>query len=343
MDRRTFLTGITVVLGTAPAAEAQAAERVPRIAFLRTAPGESPGPSTTSASEAWVSWRLSAAVAADAFRQGLRELGYVEGHNIIVERQWGRGSTGRFPEFAAEVVRLNLDAIVAANDAAGHAAQRVTKTAPIVIPFMTDPVGDGFVVSLARPGGNITGLTNQSADLTAKRLQLLKEAIPAISRMAVLTDAADKSYRQVAREAEAAARALGVHPQSREVTSPRALEDAFEMMTRDSAGAVFVVGGTMLFANRARLAEHALKHRLPMMCWLREYVDGCLMSYSANLPDLFRRAATYVDKILKGAKPADLPIEQPTKFELVINLKTAKALGLTIPPSLLLRADEVIR
>ena len=185
---------------------------------------------------------------------------------------------------------------MAVNDSAGHAAQKVTKTIPIVIPFMTDPVGDGFVATLARPGGNITGLTNQSADLTAKRLQLFKEAIPNVSRMALLTDATDQSYRLVAREARDPGRALGLQLQPRDVTSPSELEGAFETMTREGAGAVFVVGGTMLFANRARLAEHALKRRLPMMCWLREYVEvGCLMSYSASLPDPFRRAATYVD------------------------------------------------
>ncbi len=225
------------------------------------------------------------------------------------------------------MVRLKVDVIVAANGPAGYAAQAATRTIPIVIPVMSDPVGDGFVASLARPGG-----------------KLLKEALPTFSPMALLVDRSEAQPDLRVREAESAARVVGVqlHPIV-EARSPGDLNGVFSTITKEGARAVFVVGGTMLTANRVQLAEHALKPRLPMMCHFRENVAaGCLMSYWASLTDLFRHAATYVDKILKGAKPGDIPVEQPTKFELVINLKTAKALGLSIPPSLLARADEVI-
>jgi ABC-type uncharacterized transport system substrate-binding protein len=319
---------IVLVLGllASPiAGEAQRKGQVPRIAFLSsTSPGTSP--------------------ATEAFLQGLRDLGYSEGKNIIVEWRWGRGTTQRFPEFAADVVRLKVDVIVAANSPAGYAAQAATRTIPIVIPTMNDPVGDGFVANLARPGGNITGLTFQQREIQSKRLQLFKEALPISSPMALLVDLSEAHSHLSAREAESAARELGVrlHPLV-EARSPGDLNGVFGTITKEGARAVFVVGSTMLYANRVQLAEHARKGRLPMMCQVGENVAaGCLMSYGASLPHLFRRAATFVDKILKGAKPADLPVEQPTKFELVINMKTAKALGLTIPPSLLLRADQVI-
>jgi putative ABC transport system substrate-binding protein len=302
---------------------AQPAESVARIGFLSTT--SSPDSPTTI-----------------AFRQGLRELGYVEGQNILIEWRWGGGKTERFPDFAAEMVKLNVDVIVAANDAAGRAAQQATKSIPIVSLF-GDPVGSGLVATLARPGGNITGLTTQSPDVTAKRLQLLKEAVPKVSRIAVLADTNDRSYQESLKEAEGAARSLGLQLRLYEVGTPNQLDGAFATMARDHAGAVFLVGGTMLYANRRGLAERALKSRLPMMCGVRENVDaGCLISYGAGLTDSFRRAAYFVDKILKGAKPADLPVEQPTKFELVINMRTAKALGMTIPDSLLLRADHII-
>ena len=209
---------------------------------------------------------------------------------------------------------------------------------------MADPVGDGFVVSLARPGGNITGLTFQSPELPGKRLQLLKEALPPGSRVALLIDINDRNHHSLSREVESAARAVGVqlHPIV-EARRPGDLDGVFGTITREHAGAVLSVGATVLYANRVQVAEHALKGRLPMMCDTRANVEaGCLMSYGASLTDLFHRAATYVDKLLKGVKPADLPVERPTKFEFVINLKTAKALGLTIPQSLLLRADHVI-
>jgi putative ABC transport system substrate-binding protein len=233
---------------------------------------------------------------------------------------------------------------VAANPAAGYAAQAATRTIPIVIAGMSDPVGDGFVASLARPGGNITGLAVQRRDIQGKRLQILKEALPTFSPMALLVDRSETQSDVSVREAESAAQVIGVrlHPLV-EARSPGDLDGVFGTITKEGARAVFIVGGGMLYANRVQLAEHALKARLPMMCHFRENVAaGCLMSYGASLTDLFRHAATFVDKILKGANPSDLPIEQPTKFELVINLKTAKALGLTIPQSLLLRADQVI-
>jgi putative ABC transport system substrate-binding protein len=328
MDRRAFIGTLAGGLLSAPlAAEGQQAGKIPRIAFIA-----SPSPGTSPPIE--------------AFLQGLRDLGYFEGKNIIVEWRWGRGTLERFPEFAADVVRLKVDVIVAANPAAGYAAQAATRTIPIVIAGMSDPVGDGFVASLARPGGNITGLAVQRRDVQGKRLQLLKEALPTFSPMALLVDRSESEAQSdlSVREAESAAQVIGVrlHPLV-EARSPGDLNAVFSTITKEGARAVFVVGGGMLYANRVQLAEHALKARLPMMCHFRENVAaGCLMSYGASLTNLFRHAATFVDKILKGANPSDLPVEQPTKFELVINLKTARALGLSIPPSLLLRANQVI-
>ena len=324
---RRFALKVTLALGVLSGslvAEAQQVDRVARIAFLATSP--SPDSPTTA-----------------AFRQGLKELGYVEGRNIIIEWRWGGGKTERFPEFAAEVVKLNVDVIVAANDAAGRAAQQMTKSIPIVIATMGDPVSSGFVATLARPGGNITGLSLQTTDLAAKSFQLLKEAIPNVSRVAILVDTNDQSYRQALKEIQVAARLLGIQLRVHEVSHAGELNSAFASITKERVGAVFLIGGTMFYANRAGLAEHALKRHLPMMCGATGSMDtGCLMSYSARLTDRFRRAAYMVDKILKGAKPADLPVEQPTTFELVINMKTAKALDLTIPASLLLRADQLI-
>jgi putative ABC transport system substrate-binding protein len=312
------------LIGSPLAALAQQPGKVPRIGFISTTlPGSSP--------------------ATDAFLQGLRELAYVEGRSIAIEWRWGRGSTRQFPEFAADMVRLKVNIIVAANDTAGHAAQLATRTFPIVIPDMADPVGSGFVANLARPGGNITGLTLQSFDIVAKRLQLFREAFPKAPRIGLLVDSTTLDSRQEAAEAETAARVLGMQLQRLEVSTSTGLEDAFAALATEGANAVFTVGGTLFYANRVQLAEQALKRQLTMMCGGRDAVQaGCLMGYSANLEDLFRRAAIYVDKILKGASPADLPVEQPTKFELAINLKTAKALGITMPPWLLSRADEVI-
>jgi putative tryptophan/tyrosine transport system substrate-binding protein len=325
MDRRRFLlTSLAGALAAPLAVEAQAG-KVPRIAFLTTT---SPGGSPTT----------------DAFLRGLRELGYIEGQNMTIEWRWGRGSTERFSDFAAEMVRLKVDVIVAGNDVAGRAAQRATKTIPIVIVLIGDPVGGGFAATLSRPGGNVTGLTTQGTDVAAKRLQFFKEAFPRLSRIALLVDVTDLSHGPSVREIEAAGRVLGVQFQPRvDVSNPATLAGAFATVTKEGSAAVFAIGGTTLYANRRQLAELALNSRLPMVCSSPEFVStGCLMTYSASLADIFRRGAGYVDRILKGAKPAELPIEQPTKFELVINLKTAKALGLTIPQSLLARADQVI-
>jgi putative ABC transport system substrate-binding protein len=303
----------------------QQAGKVPRIAVLTTS--SPPGTFAT-----------------DELVQGLRDHGYVEGHNIHIEWRWGHGTTDRFPEYAADVVRLNVDLIVASNTAAGHAARMATKTIPIVIPTMIDPVAYGFVASLGRPGGNITGLTFQSHELQGKRLQLLKEALPTVFRVALLVDSNERGYRAVAKEAESAATRLGIRPQPVvEVRAPTDFSAAFSTMTKGGAQAVHVVSGTMMFVHRTRLAEHAVQARLPMTCGGGEYVEaGCLMSYGPSLGALFRNAAQFVDRILKGARPADLPVQQPTKFDLEINLKTAKALGLTIPASLRGRADKVI-
>jgi putative tryptophan/tyrosine transport system substrate-binding protein len=326
VDRRQFLRiSLAVVLSGPLPAGAQQAGRIPRIAFLTTT---SPGGSPTT----------------DAFMHGLRELGYVEGRNLAVEWRWGRGSTERFSDFAAEVVRSKVDIIVAANDVAGRAAQRATKTIPIVIPTIGDPVGGGFAATLSRPGGNITGLTTQGTEVAAKRFHFFKETLPHLPRMGLLVDVADLSHEPALREVEAAARILGVQLRPRvDVSNPATLAGAFATLRKEGSAAVFTIGGTTLYANRRQLAELALNTRLPMACSSPEFVStGCLMTYSANLADIFRRAAGYVDRILKGAKPGDLPIEQPTKFDLVINLKTAKVLGLTIPASLLARADHVI-
>jgi putative ABC transport system substrate-binding protein len=243
------------------AAEAQQAGKIPRIAFISTT-SSLESPTTT------------------AFRQGLQDLGYVEGENIIVEWRWGGGTTERLPNFAAEVVGLNADVIVAANNTVGRAAQRLTKTVPIVIAIMSDPVGSGLVATLARPGGNITGLSSQAPDFIGRRLQLLKETIPRVARVALLVDTNDQGYRQSVRAAEVAARTLGMQLRSREVRHPSELNEAFVAIKKEAAGAVVIVGGTMFYANRGGLAEQALKSRLPMVCGPREFVDaGCLLSY----------------------------------------------------------------
>ena len=260
-----------------------------------------------------------------------------------MEWRWGGGSTERFPEFAADVVQRNVDIIVAPSDAAGLAAQRETKHIPIVL-FSGDPIGAGLVDSLSHPGGNITGVSSQSTDLAAKRLQILKEMIPSASRVALLADANDLPARHSVEEAQSAARTVGVRLKVHQVGHPGELPTAFSTIAKQRAGAVLIVGGTMFYANRVELAKLALKNRLPMMCGTREFADaGCLISYGANLSERFRRLAYFVDRILKGTKPSELPVEQPTRFEMVVNLKTAKALGIDIPRPAFDRIDEVIR
>jgi len=327
MNRRTFLCGLTLGTLSAPlTVDAQQPGKVARIGVL------SQGSST------------SGPHIREAFRQGLRDLGYAEGQNIVIEYRYAEGKAERLPDLAAELLRLKVDVIVAGGTLAPLAAKHATGTIPIVMSAAGDPVGTGLVPSLAKPGGNVTGLSNFSADLTAKRLQLLKEILPGVSRVAVLWNGANPIAALLMRETEAAARTLGLQVQSLEVRGPDEFENALPAAVSGGAGALFVVDDPLVFIARLRIADFAARNRLPMTAIYREFAEaGGLMTFGANLADLNRRAAIYVDKILKGAKPADLPVEQPTKFDLVINLKTAKALGLTIPQSLLVRADEVIQ
>jgi putative ABC transport system substrate-binding protein len=272
----------------------------------------------------------------EAFRQGLRELGYVEGQNIVIEYRSADGKDERLPGLAAELVRLKVDVIVAASPPATEAAKRATSTIPIVFAVSGDPVAEGLVASLARPGGNITGLATISPALVGKQLEMLKGVVPKASRLAVLQNPSNQGHLRSLRQAEGAARALGVQLQIVEGRTPSEIEAAFAAMSSQRAGGVLVLRDALFRVQRAQIVALAAKSRLPAVYGLREEAEaGGLLAYGANVAQLFRRAATYVDKILKGAKPADLPVEQPTKFELVINLKTAKALGLTIPPSLL--------
>jgi putative tryptophan/tyrosine transport system substrate-binding protein len=297
----------------------------------------------------WLALNLAAAPhMPEAFRQGLRDLGYVEGRNFVIEYRGAEGKPERLPALAAELVALKVDVIVAGGGTPGVlAAKQATKTIPIVFASgASDPVSSGLVTSLARPGGNVTGLTGLGPELVGKVLELLTQAVPGVSRVAALWQPGafgERTEKDMLKGAEDTGRALGVRLQFVEARGPDDFDRAFSDMTRARAGALTVLGSAMLFNERRRLVDLAAKHRLPAVYPWRDGVDaGGLMSYGPNGPDLFRRAAAYVDKILKGANPADLPVEQPTKFELVINLKTAKALGLTIPPPVLGRADHVI-
>jgi putative ABC transport system substrate-binding protein len=327
------LIGLAVVLTLAVilvplAAKGQQAANVPRIGYLNTNLAV-----TTHTRE--------------AFRQGLRDLGYVEGRNVVIEYRDAEGKYERLPALAAELVALKVDVIVAPPTVAAVAAKQATGTLPIVFIGVGDPVASGFVTSLARPGGNMTGLSlNVGPEIVGKRLELLKQVVPAVSRVAVLWQPGGDGGRvdtDILPVAEVAARALGVRLQILEARGLTDFDRAFSEMTKARAGALTVLGSNLFFTERRRLVNLAAQNRLPATYPWRDFVDaGGLMSYGPNLVDVFRRAAYYVDRILKGSKPADLPIEQPTKFELVINLKAAKALGLTIPQSLLLRADQVI-
>jgi putative ABC transport system substrate-binding protein len=325
MDRRAFLGTMAGVFVAAPlAAEAQEPGKVPRVGFL--------GPRN----------RADAAPYLDAFLIGLREIGWVEGKNIFIEYRWAEGRSERLPDLAAELVRLKVDVILAGPTSAAVAAKNATSTIPIVTTAAGDPAV-GLVASLARPGGNVTGLSFSVEMATfGKGLELLKETVPKVRRVAVLSNPANPAHALAIKEV--AARSVGVQLQLLVARGPSEIDSAFAAMARERAGALLVMADSTFGFHRTRLRDLAAKGRLPAMYGLREHPEvGGLMSYGADNRDNFRRAATYVDKILKGAKPADLPIEQPTKFELVINLKTAKALGLTIPQSLLGRADEVIR
>jgi putative ABC transport system substrate-binding protein len=309
------------------AAEGQQAGKVYRIGLLDYS-------ALDGARQAW--W--------NAFRQRMRELGYVEGQNVTFEVRSAQGDDNRLPKLVAELVGLKVDVIVTGGTNAAVAAKLVTSTIPIVAGSGADPVAVGVATSLRQPGGNVTGMTSINSELAGKRLDLLKTLAPHASRIAILWDKRNEGSRLGVDGTEAAAKATGLAIHSVPVSSPVGLEAAFAAIGRAHAGALIVVASPPLFAHRRRIAELAVKHRLPTVAGSREYVEaGGLASYGADYADLFRRAATFVDKILKGAKPGDLPMEQPTKFELVINLKTAKALGLTIPPSLLGRADEVIQ
>jgi ABC-type uncharacterized transport system substrate-binding protein len=325
MDRRAFL-GALGLLTTPLVAAAQSAGKVPRIGVL--------GPRTASDGARYL----------EPFRRGMRDLGWVEGKNILIEYRWAEGRSERIPELAAELVRLNVDVIFAGTTAMTVAAWKATKTIPIVMATGGDPVAIGLVASLARPGGNVTGLSfSVDSETFAKQLELLKETVPTVRRVAVLFNPANPGQRPAVERVGDAARSIGVSLQVLEARTPSDFKQAFAAMARARAEALLVVADSILGYNRLRLQGFVARSRLPAIYGLREHVEaGGLMSFAADVRDNFRRAATYVDKILKGAKPADLPVEQPSKFELVINLKTAKELGLTVPPSLLARADQVI-
>jgi ABC-type uncharacterized transport system substrate-binding protein len=280
----------------------------------------------------------------EAFRQGLRERGYVEGKNIVFEYRYAEGKLDRLPALAAELVRLKVDVILSGGPQSTRAAKEATVTIPIVMGFDNDPVGSGSVASLARPGGNITGLSTLAPEISGKQLELLKEIVPRLSRVAILGNSTDPGNAQVVGETERAAVALGVQQLYLDVRAPEDIETAFRAASKGRADAVLTLPSFLLTSQRKQLVDLAVKSRFPAIYDRREFVeDGGLMTYAVSSTDLFRRAATYVDKILKGAKPADLPVEQPTKFELVINLKAAKQIGVTIPPNVLARADKVIR
>jgi putative ABC transport system substrate-binding protein len=317
----------TILLALGLPAQAQQAKKIAKIGYLV--------PSTPAAALHLV----------EEFRQGLRELGYVEGKTFVLELRYGEGRFERLPELARELVGLKVDVIVARTDPAIAAVKRETQTIPIVMGTSTDPVGTGFVASLARPGGNVTGLSSISPELSGKRLELLREVIPGLSRVAFLWNPDVRGAMFDYKATEGAARSLRLQLQSVEVLRAEDLDRAFSAVTKERAQALILPAGNPVgFANRGQIASFAQRNRLPSMYANSEFVDaGGLMSYGPNLADNFRRAATYVDKILKGTKPADLPVEQPTKFELVINLKTAKQIGVTIPPNLLARADKVIK
>jgi putative ABC transport system substrate-binding protein len=280
-----------------------------------------------------------------AFLRALRELGWVEGQNLIIEYRWAEGKVERLPELAAELVRSKVDLIVAPAGSAALAAKNATSSIPVVMIFPIDPVGLGLVASLRRPGGNVTGTAGSAGlDIFGKQLQLLKEVVPQATRMAMLSNAENRSYAGQFDEVNAAAKALGIRLQILEARGPEDFDAAFASMARERTQALFVGRNSIFLVHRVKIAELAINARLPTLCGYRESVEaGGLMAYAVNMSDFIGRAVSYVDKILKGAKPADLPIEQPSKFDLSINLKTAKALGLTIPQSLLLRADEVIQ
>jgi len=325
MRRRDFIKGIAGSAAAWPlAAHAQQAGKRYKIGWLSAG-----------------SFERSPALA--AFLDALRELGWIEGKTFAFERRYAENRPERLPELAAELVQLNVDVIVGVATLAPLAAKRATTTIPIIMTNAGDPLGTGLVDSLARPGGNVTGMSLMAPDLGGKRLELLKELLPGLARVAVLWNAANPYSARVFKQVQAAGGTLGIEVQSLEMRNPDDYDGAFEVARKQRPDAMITVEDPLTYTYRKRIADFAAGQQLPSLSGLSEFaVAGGLMSYGANNADLFRRAAGYVDKILKGAKPADLPVQQPTEFELVINLKTAKALGVTIPPSLLVRADEVI-
>jgi putative tryptophan/tyrosine transport system substrate-binding protein len=317
---------VVVQLAVGVIAEAQQPKKVPRIAYF------SAGSASSQAS------RL------DMFKRGLQELGYAEGKDIVIEQRYAEGKLDRVAALAAELVGLKLDVIVTGGPAATRSAKEATATIPIVMGFDYDPVGSGVVASLARPGGNITGLSSLAPEISGKQLELLKEVLPRLSRVAVLGNSTEPGIGQLRKEAELVGAALKVQLQYLDILASKDIATAFEAATKGRAEAVLALSSFIIISQRTQIAELATKNRLPAIYPWPEFVeDGGLMTYGANSNDLFRRAATYVDKILKGSKPADLPVEQPIKFEFIINLKSAKQIGLTIPPNVLARADKVIK
>ena len=326
MNKKVAWLVALLFLAAGTLAQGQQTKKVSRIGYLS---GNSPA---------------SESARTETLRQGLLELGYVEGKNIVIEWRYAEGKLDRLSALAADLVRLKVDVIVTGGTGSTRSANEATNTIPIVMTQDPDPVGNGYVASLARSGGNITGLSTLSPELSGKRLELLKEIIPKLSRVAVLGTSTNASNAQSLRETELAAGALAVKLQYLDVRGPKEIETAFRAATKERADAVLLLGGPVLASQRAQFADLAVKSRLPVAYWRSDIVEaGGLMSYSVSFTDLDRRAASYVDKILKGAKPADLPIEQPKKFEFIINLKAAKQIGLIIPPNVLARADRVIR
>jgi putative ABC transport system substrate-binding protein len=327
MYQRVFgvaLTSLLVLIG--PSLRAQQPTTSPRIGYL--------GAFTPSAGASLL----------DAFRQGLRELGYVEGRNIFIDYRWAEGMPDRLPALAAELTNLRVQVIVTQSNAALAALQQATRTIPIVVAGMGDPVESGFVASLARPGGNITGFSNQAEQFAGKWVQLLREAVPKTSRIAVLAISQTSSHRTYWTEIQATAQSLKIIPQRHEIAAPDEIEGAFASLVKEHPQGIIVLPHAVTIERRRQITQLAEKNQLPGIYPFSLFVEaGGLMSYGTNLADLHRRAAVYVDKILKGKNAADLPVEQPTKFELVINLKTAKQIGLTIPPNVLARADRVIK
>ncbi len=327
MSKKVFGLALgAMLLALSFSADAQQPAKIPRIGLL--------SPFSPSATAGWH----------QAFRQGLRDLGWVEGKNISIEYRYAEGKSDRLPDLAADLVRLKVDIIVASVNTDALAAKNATRAIPIVVASAGDPVAIGLVESLARPGGNITGLSQISPELAGKRLELLKEIVPKLSRVAVLWNPKGTTSPLAWKEIQLPARELGVQLHSLEVQSPNEFEKAFQEATRARAGALAIMPDPLFAGNLKRIAELAAKSRLPSIFHLSEFVEsGGLVAYGPDRSDQFRRAATYVDKILKGTKPADLPVEQPMKFEFVINLKTAKQIGLTIPPEVLFRATKVIK